>query len=225
MIASARRYSTELSFRTFLEVNAAGMLVELSRYPEAAELLERNASRVLPGVTTIHLNVTSAHLHLQIGDLAAARRELEIARAEAGGLADAQFVIDIHAFGTEIEEWSGDPAAALAMAREGFDRLVDMDDAIILGQLAIPAVRAAADLAVRARAGRDKAAAQAAEAAGRDVIDLYRAAAARLAQPDGLAEKELGWRMALCEAELARAAGTDYYAETSVGEFLLGSKP
>ncbi|HEV8403171.1 MAG TPA: AAA family ATPase [Candidatus Limnocylindrales bacterium] len=207
--ASARRYSTELSFRTFLEVNAAGMLIELSRYPEAADLLDRNADRVLPGVTTIHLNVTLAHLHLLTGDLPAARRELEIARSEAVGLADAQFVIDIHAFGTEIEAWSGDFAAALAIARDGFDRLVDMDDAIILGQLAIPGVRAAADLAVRARAGRDAAAAGAAVDAASDVIARYRAAADRLAQPDELAEKELGWRMALCAAELARAAGQD----------------
>ena len=49
--------------------------------------------------------------------------------------------------------WDGDPAAALAIARDGFDRLVDVDDAIILGQLAIPAAHAAADLAVRARSG------------------------------------------------------------------------
>jgi DNA-binding CsgD family transcriptional regulator/tetratricopeptide (TPR) repeat protein len=207
--ASARRYSTELSFRTFLEVNAAGMSIELGRYPEAAALLERNAGRVLPGVTTIHLHVTLAHLLLQTGDLVAARRDLEIARAEAGALADAQFVIDIHAFGTEIEGWSGDPAAALAIARDGFDRLVDMDDAIILGQLAIPAVRAAADLAVRARVGRDAAAADAAFEAARDVIERYRAATARLAEQDELAEAEIAWRMALCQAELARAAGTD----------------
>ena len=170
-------------------------------------LLDRNASRVLPGVTTIHLNVTLAHLHLQTGDLAAARRDLDVARAEAVGLADAQFVIDIHAFGTEIEEWSDDPRTALAIAREGFDRLVDMDDAIILGQLAIPGVRAAADLAVRARAGRDDAAAQEAMAAARNVIDRYRAATDRLMERDDLARRrELGWRMALCEAELRAPA-------------------
>ena len=51
------------------------------------------------------------------------------------------------------------PAAAFAIAREGLDRLVDMDDAIMLGQLAIPAMHAAADLAVRARSARDAAAA------------------------------------------------------------------
>ncbi len=207
--ASARRYSTELSFRTFLEVNAAGMLIELGRYPEAASLLERNADRVLPGVTTIHLNVTRAHLRVRTGDLAAARESLEIARSEASGLADAQFVIDIHAFGTEIALWSGDPAAALEIAREGFDRLVDMDDAMILGQLTIPAVRAAADLAVRARAARDPGAEEAAIAAAREVIDRYRDSTTRLTLQDDLAASEIGWRMSLCAAELARANGTD----------------
>ena len=74
-----------------------------------------------------------------------------------GGVIDAQFVTDLHTFGTEIALWDNDPAGALDIAREGFDRLSDMDDAIIVGQLAIPAVHAAADLAVRARAGRDQA--------------------------------------------------------------------
>jgi DNA-binding CsgD family transcriptional regulator/tetratricopeptide (TPR) repeat protein len=207
--ASARRYSTELSFRTFLEVNAAGMLIELGRYPEAAALLDKNADRVLPGVTTIHLHVTLAHLHVRTGDLVAARRDLDIARSEAVGLADAQFVIDIHAFGTELALWSGDPATALDIARDGLDRLVDMDDAMILGQLAIPAVRAAADLAVRARAARNAAGTEVAVAAARDVLERYRAATARLTLQDDLAASEIGWRMALLAAESSRAAGED----------------
>ena len=204
-----RRYGNENNFLTFLEVNSAGMLIELGRYPEAAELLETNTARVLPGLGTVHLRVTLAHLALRQGDLAAARRDLEIAWSEASGLADAQFVIDLHTFGTEIEYWAGDPAAALALALEGFDRLVDMDAAVILGQLAIPAVRAAADLAVRARAARDPTAAEAAVEAARDVIERYRTSTLRLTEQDALAAHEIGWRMALCAAELARAQGHD----------------
>ena len=66
-------------------------------------------------------------------------------------MSDAQFVPDFYAFGTEIELWDGDPSAALVVALEGFERLAETDDGIILGQLAIPAVHAAADLAMRAR--------------------------------------------------------------------------
>jgi DNA-binding CsgD family transcriptional regulator len=206
---SIRRYGNELSFGTFLEVNAAAMLIELARYPEAAELLERNVPRVLPGLSTIHLHVTLAHLALRTGDLAAARADLEIARTEASSIADAQFVIDLHTFGTEIALWDDDPAAALQIAREGFDRLVEMDDAVILGQLAIPAVHAAADLALRARAGRDPDGAAAAVSAARDVIARYEASTTRLTEQDELAAHEIGWRMALCAAELARATDAD----------------
>ena len=48
------------------------------------------------------------------------------------------------------------PGDGAGIARDGLDRLVDMDDAIILGQLAIPAARAAADLAVRAGPGETR---------------------------------------------------------------------
>ena len=161
-VESSRRYGSELSFGIFLELNAAAMLIELARYPEARELLERNVPRALPGVSTVHLYVTLAHLAIRTGDLAAARRHLEIARSAAGGIEDAQYVIDLHTFRTEIALWDGDPEGALVIAREGFDRLALMDDAVILGQLAIPAVQAAADLAVKARAGRHADAAAAA---------------------------------------------------------------
>ena len=201
------------------------MLIELGRYPEAADLLDANDARVLPGVSTIHLQVTRAHLAIRTGDLDAARHHLEIATAEAGGIADAQFVIDLHTFGTEIALWDGDPSSALVVAGEGFDRLAEMDDAIILGQLAIPAVHAAADLAVRTRAARDPAGAELAVAAARDVIDRYRASTERLTEQDALAAHEIGWRMALCAAELARAAGEDDPAHWEAVRPALSARP
>ena len=54
------------------KTNAAAMLIEMARYPEAAALLEQNVQHVLPGVSTIHLYVTFAHLLLRTGDLATA---------------------------------------------------------------------------------------------------------------------------------------------------------
>ena len=210
---SIQDYGNELSFRTFLEVNVATYLIELGRYAEAAELLEVNVARALPGIGRIHLTVTQAHLAIRTGDLPAARGYLGVARSEMGGVIDAQFVTDLHTFGTEIALWDNDPAGALDIAREGFDRLSEMDDAIIVGQLAIPAAHAAADLAVRARAGRDKAAAERAVAEAVDVIEGYRAATERLSTPDAIAQHEIGWRMALCHAELARARGEDAAAD------------
>jgi DNA-binding CsgD family transcriptional regulator/tetratricopeptide (TPR) repeat protein len=208
-VEAIRMYGREFGFGMFLTVNAAAMLIELARYPEAAELLEPQVARVLPGVSTIQLHDVLAHLRVRTGDLPSARHHLEIAKAEASRVEDAQYVIDLCTFGTEIALWDGDPARALDVAREGFDRLVEVDDAVILGQLAIPAMHAAADLAERARAARDPAGVEHAVSAARDIIDRYRASTTRLADPDALAAHEIGWRMAICEAELARASGDD----------------
>jgi DNA-binding CsgD family transcriptional regulator len=203
------RFGSELGFRTFLELNASAMLIELGRYPEAAELLELNVPRVQTGLGTIHLYTTLAHLAIRTGDLPAARRHLDTAEGAAGAIADAQFVIDLSSFATEIALWDGDAATALATARDGFDRLAEMDDAVIVGQLAIPAVRAAADLAVAARAARDEVGAAAAVDDAHDVIARYRESTERLTEPDALARHEIAWRMGLCAAELARASGDD----------------
>ena len=159
---STGRYGGELSFRWQLETNAAPMLIEWLATRKAADLLEQNVQHVLPGVSTIHLYMTYAHLLLRTGDLATASRHLVLAREEASNIEDAQFAIELNMVGTEIEVWGGDPAAAFQIAREALDRLVDLDDAILLGQLAMPAMHAAADIAVRARTGRDPAAAKAA---------------------------------------------------------------
>lgn len=206
---STRRYGGELSFRWLLETNAAAMLIELARYPEAAFLLEGNVQHVLPGVSTIHLYVTFAHLLLRTGDLETASRHLALARDEASAMDDAQFAIDICMVGTEIAVWGGDPGEAFEIARSGLDRLAEMDDAILLGQLVMPAMHAAADIAVRARTGRDQAAAAEAVRDAQALVDGYRAATTRLQEQDELATHELAWRMAICTAELARAAGKD----------------
>ena len=89
--------------------------------------------------------------------------------------------------GTGIALWNGDATAAFEIAREVLDRLLDMDDAILLGQLVMPAMRAAADIAVRARTSRDPAAAKAAVDDARAVVDRYRAAMDRLPERDELA--------------------------------------
>jgi DNA-binding CsgD family transcriptional regulator len=70
-------------------------------------------------------------------------------------------------------------------------------------------MHAAGDIAVRARTARDKIAAEAAVRDAQAVLDRYREATTRLPDQDELARRELGWRMAICEAEMARARGED----------------
>ena len=114
------------------DVDRAGSL------PGGRCLLEQNVKHVLPGVSTIHLYITFAHLLLRTGDLATASRHLELAREEASNIEDAQFAIELHMVGTEIALWSGDSAAAFEIAREGLDRLLEMDDAVLLGAIGDP---------------------------------------------------------------------------------------
>lgn len=224
-LEAIRLFGTELGFGIFLAVNAAAMLIELGRYQEAADLLEPQVAHVLPGVSTFHVHVTLAHLAVRTGDLSSARRHLAIAELAASRVEDAQFVIDLRTFGTEIALWDGDPAAALDIAREGFDRLGEVDDAVILGQLAIPAAHAAADLGERARAARDRAAVEDAVRAARDVIDHYRVATTRLTDLDAFGAHEIGWRMAICEAELARASGDNDPARWEAIRPALAARP
>ena len=153
---SARRYGTRAELSDLPRGQRRGDADRARTVPEAARLLERNANRVLPGVSDDPPERDARPPSRADRRPGRCRSELAIARAEAGGIDDAQFAIDIHSFGTEVALWGGDPATALAIARDGFERLVDMDDAIILGQLALPAVRAAADIAVMARAARSR---------------------------------------------------------------------
>ena len=162
---------------------------------------------VLPGVSTFHLHVTLAHLAVRTGDLGSARRHLGDRQSAASRVEDAQFVIDLRAFGTEIALWDGDPAAALAIAREGFERLGEIDDAVILGQLAIPAVHAAADLAAR-RARRATWRASKTPSAPRAMSSTAPLGDRAADRSRRTRTREIGWRMAICDAELARAVGS-----------------
>ncbi|HEX7950112.1 MAG TPA: AAA family ATPase [Candidatus Limnocylindrales bacterium] len=202
---SIRRYGGELSFVTSLEDNAADSLINLGRYAEAAVLIDRHLGRELSG-RVIHLHFTMAKLAVRTGDLPDALEHLEVARLGAGNDPDDHMLIDLHTFGSEIALWGGDPAAALAIARDGFARAGGPFSG---GFLAFPAMHAAADLAERARAARDLTGVEVAITAAREVIDRYRALAGRMAEPDALTTREVEWRMALCEAEFARAMGED----------------
>ena len=205
------RYGSELSFRSFLRVNAAAMLIELARYPEADGAARAAAAHVLPGVSTIH----SRHLGApRRADRRPGRRPTRTSRSrrdEASGIDDAQFVIDLCT-------WSGPrsrcgagirprPSRSPATGSTGWST---MDDAIILGQLAIPAAHAAADLAVRARAARDEPAAKDAAAAARDRDrSAIAASTERLSEPDELATQRDRLADGSVRAELRRAAGED----------------
>ena len=196
-------------FAAALEVNGASVLNHLGRYAESAAVLQPMWAEALPGFVTLNLHVTAADLALRMGDLEAARRNLELAWAEASGIADAHFTIDLNATAAEAAVWSGEPGRGVELAASAFERLTDRDDALLLGQLAIVGIRAAAEVAVIALAGRRTDAAREALDAADSVLGQYRASIGRLVAAGPLATREIAWRLALCEAERARAAGDD----------------
>ena len=187
---STGRYGGELSFRWLLETNAAAMLIELARYPEATALLEQNVQHVLPGVSTIHLYVTFAHL--PPADRATSRPPAAISSSPAKRRATWRTPSSPSTCtwsAREIALWSGDPAAAFQIAREGLDRLVEhgrRDPA-----------RPAGDARDACRCGRGRPSPNGARHRPRPrppsarherVVDRYRAATERLPEQDELAD-------------------------------------
>ena len=224
-----RRYGSELSFLTFLEINAAAMLIELGRYAEAADLLERErVPRRCPASAPIHL-----HGHAGAPGRAdaatwrpraATSRSPEPRRAASRTRSSSS---TCHAFGTEIALWDGDPGRGPgdrpARASSGWPRWTTRSSSASSRSPPCtppptsrcgrgPARRSAgAEVGRRRRARRD-----------RPLPGLERSAdrAGRTRRPrDRLADG------ALCAAELARAAGDDDPANWEAIRPALAARP
>jgi DNA-binding CsgD family transcriptional regulator len=209
-IEASRRHGNVRTFGAFLAINAAGELILLGRHDEAGVLLDRTeGAGLLPGIATIHFSITRAELRIRIGDLAGARTDLELARAEAASVEDVQFVGDLEGVTAELALETDDPDAALEAIHRGYERIAGGIDPRVLGPLAMFGLRAAADIAVRARARRDEPGGRAAVAAAVALMGRYTTAIATIEEPDRLSKRETVWVEELLRAELARAEGRD----------------
>jgi len=209
-IESSRRHGNERSFGAFLTINSAGELILLGRHAEAGEQLARvEASGLLPGIATIHFHITRAELRVRTGDADGARADLGVARAEAASIEDVQFAGDLEGITAELDLEEDRPDAALEAVDHGYARIEGGTDPRVVGPLAMFGLRAAADLAVRARAKRDNAAVDAALARARRMLDHFDMAISSMDDPDDMATSEIAWVRALLHAELARAQGED----------------
>ena len=209
-IESSRRHGNERTFGAFLTINAAGELILLGRHAEAAELFARvEAAGLLPGIATIHFHITRSELRVRTGDMAGARADLGVARAEAASIEDVQFAGDLEGITGELALEEDQPESALEAIDHGYARVEGGVDPRVIGPLAMFGLRAAADVAVRARARRDKAAVDAALTSARGMLEHYDQAISSMDEPDEAATREIAWVRALLHAELARAQGED----------------
>ncbi|MFL5777594.1 MAG: AAA family ATPase [Chloroflexota bacterium] len=222
-----RRLGNARTFGTFLEINAASGLIELGRYDDAAAILARNAQWVDRGVetTTLHFHLTSAQLALQTGRLDEAGDHLAVVAEQVEGLRDAQFTGPYFATLSDLAIARGDPATALGRSQEGFERLAGTDDGTVTGPLAMAGARAAADLAEAAHARRDEAAATTAILALDEVVARYRASVLDHIGGSGVAAHEIGWRLAILDAERGRAVGSDDPARWAAVRPAIAARP
>jgi len=188
--AVAERFGLS-SHAAFFVVNAADDLLRLGRWDEAARRLAE-AARMELGRTAAPLRRAAAgELHALRGDFDAARRELD---APAGDALPSEIVAPLAGARATLALAEGDPAAAQ----------VHVDGALAMRQdpfytppLYALGLRAEAELAERARAGRRPIDAR--RAAG--LMERLDALLAGVSAPDGLAHR------ALAHAEHARVTG------------------
>jgi ATP/maltotriose-dependent transcriptional regulator MalT len=180
----------------FSRLNASEAAFELGRW----DLAERLCGEVLLGARVSEVALGTAHQ--QHGEMSAARGDFAGARdslRKASNLVGLGSPPELRAYVLELEAqlalWEGAPAAASRAASKALEIGVEVEPTMV-PKVAALGVRAEADLAERARARRDAAAAEAASQRARDLCD---AIGARAERHDAL--------RATLRAEVARAEG------------------
>lgn len=159
--------------------DAADAYLQLGRWGEVERLTDEALQLEPAGVDAVRTHMVRGQLHLRRGELEAARRHLEEARGRAGRIVDGSLIGRLYAALTELDVSCGDPDGALRVAAEGASRLLADEHASACVPLQTAAVRAAADVAVRARDVQDTEAAAAAMVTAAVYLEAAGSAVAR----------------------------------------------
>jgi DNA-binding CsgD family transcriptional regulator/tetratricopeptide (TPR) repeat protein len=151
-----------------LAANLAEALLHQGRTAQAAEFIGPLTDGP-PDRDYWFAHVFRSEVDLLRGDLAAAaQRQAQIAEL-IGRVSNVEWSRESALRVAELQLWAGHPGRALAAVRAALAQLPSPDWAMFCGRLLSTGMRAAADLAERARARQDDAAFQAAVAAGDDL--------------------------------------------------------
>jgi DNA-binding CsgD family transcriptional regulator/tetratricopeptide (TPR) repeat protein len=201
-IELVRQHGMHRTHQSWLEGAVASAWMKLGRWTEADAMLDAALLRAPRGITRRMLHLLRAELELARGDLAAAADSLADGRRAARG--------NLPFTGALFEL-----TARLALARHAYQSarsniarglavLETLDDVLATAWLCRRGIEAEADRALRARARRDPADAEAALAIASGLLDRTRGLASLHA---ARSFAELGVLLLACEAETARAAG------------------
>ncbi len=162
------------SYRHYLETEAALRLVWLGRLAEADELIRAVRAASPRGMSAAQLGGAEAELAMARGDLGAARGSLAEARAGVGPTRDAMFFAPVVGLEVELAILLGEPADAAEILELALAEIAGQEYEFSVARLYARGVCAYADLAERARALSDGAAAAAAEEGAARTLERFR---------------------------------------------------
>jgi DNA-binding NarL/FixJ family response regulator len=196
-----------LSYAGFLEGDACWRLTRVGALDEAEAISRRGLASKLTGVSEITMHDSTGHLALRRGRLDDA--EAHFSRAHQGLRATSDSMwIGNHAHGqAEIALWRSDPERAWELANGALELVADQQYLFYTARTYTSAVKAAAEIAQRARTLGDDARADEARRNAREAHARIRELLAPERWIDCPPPEVLGHE-ALCAAELSRAEGT-----------------
>jgi len=151
---------------------AASALFFLGRWDEARREMERALASGPEGMSEMYAIECVATLDIHQGAFDAARRRLARIQRQLDRTLDPEYIAPMVELHASLAVWQGHPEAARQVLSEGLARLAAAQNTSIswMGPLFTVGMRAEADIAERAIAQRDAAAAEDARARGRELL-------------------------------------------------------
>ncbi len=210
---ATRTYGLERRYGPHFSACAIDALYRAGRWTEAEALARANAQR--SGIGTFYRDAAVARLLGARGEAQAAAERLAEAASLPAGEIDADVGAFVQIVAAELANDTGDSERAIQAVTAGLAHLESSDDTVLVGPLCSAGLRAAADLAERARARRRPADLEAAERAGAAARE--RADATWTAAPPPAGSGSATRRT--CDAEWGRLNGaTDAAAWTAAAD-------
>jgi DNA-binding CsgD family transcriptional regulator len=194
------------SYTGFLEGDACWRLARVGRLDEAEAIARRGLTAGPTGVSEVTLLDSAGHVALRRGDLDAAEASFRRAKERMRASSDSMWIGNEAHGAAEIALWRSDPERAWQLAIKALDLVAENEYLFYTGRAYTSAVKAAAEIAERARALGDEARAAEARRDAQETIARMRGLLAPERWVDSPPRETLAHH-ALCEAELTRAEG------------------